>query len=64
MNTEIEKYNAKHTDEDQKICTLLMDQINSRLTKSESKIWHGSPVWFIDSNPISNSLMHMCLCFS
>ena len=52
MNTEIEKFNAQQTDEDQLICKLLMDQINSRLTKSESKIWHGSPVWFIDGNPI------------
>lgn len=52
MDNEIEKYNAKQTDEDQMICTLLMDQINNSLTKSESKIWHGNPVWFIDGNPI------------
>lgn len=53
MDNEIEKYNAKQTDEDQMICTLLMDQINNSLTKSESKIWHGNPVWFIDGNPIA-----------
>lgn len=52
MDNEIEKYNAKQTDEDQMICKLLMDQINNCLTKSESKIWHGNPVWFIDGNPI------------
>ena len=27
-------------------------QINTNLKKSESKLWHGSPVWFIDGNPI------------
>ena len=26
--------------------------IDKHLKKSESKIWHGSPVWFIDENPI------------
>jgi hypothetical protein len=52
MNSEIEKYNAKQTDEDQMICIKLMDKINSILTNSESKIWHGNPVWFIDGNPI------------
>lgn len=27
-------------------------QIHKNLKKSESKIWHGSPVWFIDGNPV------------
>jgi hypothetical protein len=52
MNSEIEKYNARQAAEDQIICTLLMGQINSILTKSESRIWHGNPVWFMDGNPI------------
>ncbi len=52
MNSEIEKYNAIQTGEDQIICNGLMDKISSNLTKSESKIWHGNPVWFIDGNPI------------
>ena len=34
------------------ICNRLMDVISSNLTTAESKIWHGSPVWFIDGNPI------------
>lgn len=38
MNSEIEKYNAKQSDEDQIICTRLMDKINCKLIESESKI--------------------------
>ena len=53
MNKEIEKYNALQTDEDQKICNNLMGEINNILTNAESKIWYGSPVWFIDGNPIA-----------
>jgi len=52
MNKEIEKYNELESQKDQNICNILMYEINSRLTKSNSKIWHGSPVWFIDGNPI------------
>ncbi|MBC7958566.1 MAG: DUF1801 domain-containing protein [Vallitaleaceae bacterium] len=52
MNHEIENYNAAQSIVDQEICTLLMDEINRMLPNSKSKIWHGSPVWFIDDNPI------------
>jgi hypothetical protein len=52
MNGEIEKYNALQTESDQTICNNLMNAINSSLIAAESKIWHGSPVWFIDGNPI------------
>ena len=52
MNSEIEKYNALQTPADQAICNTLMDAINSNLPTAERKIWHGSPVWFIDGNPI------------
>lgn len=53
MNNEIEIYNARQTDEDQKICNRLMDEINSVLSNAQSKIWHGSPVWFIEGNPVA-----------
>jgi len=53
MNNEIENYNSLQTDEDQKICNRLMDEINSILPNAQSKIWHGGPVWFIDCNPIA-----------
>jgi hypothetical protein len=52
MNGEIEKYNALQTESDQTICNNLMNAINSSLIAAESKIWHGSPVWFIDGNPV------------
>ena len=52
MNGEIEKYNAMQTEPDQIICSSLMNAINSILVAAESKIWHGSPVWFINGNPI------------
>ena len=53
MNSAIEKYNASQTEADQTICRLLMDAIDCTLITAESKIWHGSPVWFMDGNPIA-----------
>ena len=53
VNNEIEKYNAMQTEDAQKICNRLMDEIDNILIKAESKIWHGSPVWFVDGNPIA-----------
>lgn len=52
MNPEIQNYNVALTTVDQKICNILMDAINCGLQNSSSKIWHGSPVWFINDNPI------------
>jgi hypothetical protein len=34
------------------ICELLRELIDKALPKASSKIWHGSPVWFIDDNPV------------
>lgn len=48
MEKEIEKYNYEQSPEDQKICNLLMNEINKSLPSATSKIWHGSPVWFLD----------------
>lgn len=45
-------YNKRQSTEDQKICELLMSEINKRLPEAESKIWHRHPVWFLDENPI------------
>ena len=53
MNSEIEKYNALQSAEDQRICSVLMDAINQKLSGAENKIWHGSPVWFLDGNPVA-----------
>jgi hypothetical protein len=52
MTKEIQEYNASQAAEDQLICDALMQQINAKLPKAESKVWHGHPVWFLDGNPI------------
>ena len=52
MNKEIKAYNNKQTSEEKKICNFLAEEIDSRLSQAESKIWHAHPVWFLDGNPI------------
>lgn len=52
MISDIEDYNSNQTPDDKAICDLLFKEINKHLKKSENKIWHGHPVWFIDNNPI------------
>lgn len=52
MNSEIQEYNLRQTTADNEICDLLANIIYSALKKSESKIWHAHPVWFLDGNPI------------
>jgi hypothetical protein len=34
------------------ICDLLRELIDAALPKATSKVWHGSPVWFMDDNPV------------
>jgi hypothetical protein len=34
------------------ICDLLRGLIDAALPKATSKVWHGSPVWFVDDNPV------------
>jgi hypothetical protein len=34
------------------ICELLRELIDTALPKAISKVWHGSPVWFVDDNPV------------
>ena len=52
MNPEITSYTASLSDHDQQICRRLMDAIEQHLPQATSKVWHGSPVWFIYENPI------------
>lgn len=33
-------------------CEALRELIEAALPKATSKVWHGSPVWFIDGNPV------------
>jgi hypothetical protein len=53
MNEDIKTYNNSQNIDDRKICDLLAQEIQSALPQSESKIWHGSPVWFLQGNPIA-----------
>lgn len=53
MNKDIQAYNDSKDGEEQAICNLLAKVISVNLPKAESKIWHGSPVWFLDGNPIA-----------
>jgi len=48
----IAKYNEEQTANIKKICDFLELNISNNLKRSESKIWHGTPVWFINGNPI------------
>jgi hypothetical protein len=50
--TNIFEYNKLQTSDVREICDFLELNIGKFLKKSESKIWHGSPVWFINENPI------------
>jgi hypothetical protein len=52
MNSLVSEYNDALEPGDKAICDILADEINARLPKAESKIWHRHPVWFIDGNPI------------
>ena len=48
----ISEYNKVQNEDIKMICDFLELNISKLLKKSESKIWHGSPVWFINGNPI------------
>ena len=46
------EYNELQTGDEKRICVTLSEHINNNLKGAENKIWHGSPVWFLDDNPI------------
>ena len=48
----IAAYNKGQAKADKAVCDALKREIAKALPKAESKIWHGSPVWFLDGNPI------------
>lgn len=48
----IPAYNAVLRGEEKKIASILKKEIDISLKGADSKIWHGGPVWFLDSNPI------------
>lgn len=62
MNKDIQKYNDAQTTNNKSICDLLAKEINTGLPDAESKIWHGSPVWFLDGNPVAGySVLKDCV---
>jgi hypothetical protein len=34
------------------MCDALRKLIDAALPKADSRVWHGSPVWFIEENPV------------
>ncbi len=52
IHKDILLYNKKQSIEDREICHVLAEEIMRGLPKSESKIWHAHPVWFLEGNPI------------
>lgn len=51
MQPEIQKYNEQQEPKYQEVCDLLAREIDQNLPKADNRIWHGHPVWFLDSNP-------------
>lgn len=52
MNKDIAEYHAELEQPDRIICDELHKIIGASLPKTQSKVWHGHPVWFIDGNPV------------
>ena len=53
MKNDIQAYNKALTPDEQAICDLLAKEVNDALPEAESKIWHRTPVWFLDGNPVA-----------
>lgn len=50
---DVKAYNDAQETVERDICELLSGEIDRHLPKAESKIWHGSPVWFLEGNPVA-----------
>lgn len=48
----VEEYNELMNGEEKSIGIYLANIINTNLERSEHKIWHGGPVWFLEGNPV------------
>lgn len=53
MSQEIDQYHAMQSSDDQEICRLLRQELDRGVPEATSKLWHGSPVWFLEGNPIA-----------
>lgn len=45
-------YSRVHAPAFGKMCEALRELIATAIPKATSKVWHGSPVWFIGENPV------------
>ncbi len=52
ISPDIQAYNEALSKEDKEICDVLSEEITRSLPKSENKLWHAHPVWFLEGNPI------------
>jgi hypothetical protein len=52
MNQELLNYSAAFKELDKQICMRLTELIEQHLPQAKDKIWHGSPVWFLEENPV------------
>lgn len=52
MKKEVETYHDSLSSDDKVICERLYKEFCNGLPEAEHKVWHGSPVWFLDGNPI------------
>lgn len=53
ISKDVQEYNNSQTAEDKAICEMLAGEICKYIPKSEHKVWHRHPVWFLDGNPIA-----------
>lgn len=52
MNKDTKAFNTAQEGQHREICQLLASEIVKGLPEAENRIWHGSPTWFLDGNPI------------
>ncbi len=51
-NSQIAAYSQRQRPAFRTICERLRKLIDATLPKATSKVWHGSPVWFVGDNPV------------
>lgn len=52
MTPDIVAFNASQATNHRSVCEGLAQAIARALPEAEAKVWHGSPVWFLERNPI------------
>ena len=52
MHQDTSLYNRAQSPEEQRLCDLLAEEIDTALPDADNKVWHAHPVWFLDGNPV------------